>query len=241
MAMSIRETSLPLTRGTEILAATIDTATPVIAPTQVVLRGLYAITPDLADTALLVSKTREALRGGVRFLQYRNKRADRRLATEQALALRAVTQETAARLIINDDADLAVLVNADGVHLGRDDGAGRNFADLRRKAGTPAFIVGVSCYNELPRALAAAAAGADYVAFGSFFPSPTKPDARRAEFTLLQNARAKISIPVVAIGGITLENAPGLIAAGADALAVISALFDAPDISSQALAFNQLF
>ena len=239
-----RESRPRRTCGTDTLSASIKIAVPAVKPgpltSAAAICGLYAVTPDIADTPLLVAKVRAALRGGVRLLQYRNKQASKSLAITQAQALRAVTREASALLIINDDAELALSIKADGVHLGLDDDASRDLAALRREAGRASFIVGISCYNELSRAIDAAAAGADYVALGSFFASATKPGARRAGLGLLLQARQEISVPLVAIGGITLENAPGLIGAGADALAVISALFDAPDIPSQAHAFNQL-
>jgi thiamine-phosphate pyrophosphorylase len=145
--------------------------------------------------------------------------------------------QTGARLIINDHVELARAVDAHGVHVGAED-AGLQEA---RAALGPEKIVGVSCYNRLELARDAQAAGADYVAFGSFFPSSVKPHAVRAPVELLLQARRELHVPIVAIGGITLEGAPRLISAGADALAVISALFDAPDISKAALDFSALF
>lgn len=232
-------------RATDTSGASVGIATPSLkrehGDPASALRGLYAITPDIADTARLVAKAQAALQGGVQLLQYRNKQAGRALAQAQATALRAATRKASARLIINDDVDLALSVHADGVHLGIDDDAGRDFATLRRQAGNPQFIIGVSCYDELPRAIEAEGAGADYVAFGSFYSSMTKPGARRSDISVLNAARQQVSIPLVAIGGITLDNAPRLLAAGADALAVITAVFEAPDITATVQAFNQLF
>lgn len=214
------------------------------------IRGVYAITPDVAHTPLLISQVSEALSGGVRLLQYRNKRADKILALEQASALRNLTVEFAARLIINDDIELALAVSADGVHLGRDDspiaGTFVNFDLLRRRASNSSprnarFLVGISCYNDIDSARAAVAAGADYIAFGSFFPSPSKPLATRAELSLIGQAKRELSLPVVAIGGITVENTPQLVAAGADAVAVISSLFGAGNICSQAQLLSSFF
>lgn len=205
------------------------------------IQGLYAITPDFADTAVLLDATRAALSGGARIIQYRNKGADKLLALEQARALRALTLEMPACLIINDDPALAVAVHADGVHLGREDMTGRTFQALRLRAANPHFIIGVSCYDQIALGLDAAAAGADYVAFGSFYPSSTKPAATRAALSLLHEAKQKIRLPVVAIGGITLDNAPKLTHAGADAVAVISALFDAADIAATAKQFTSIF
>jgi thiamine-phosphate pyrophosphorylase len=201
------------------------------------LNGLYAVTPDEADTSQLVERVADALAGGVRLIQYRNKTARPARRLEQARALRSVCTQVGARLIVNDHVDLARSVDADGVHVGAED-AGLEEA---RAALGPDKIVGVSCYNRLELARAAEARGADYVAFGSFFPSSVKPQAVRAPIELLQQARSELRVPIVAIGGITLDVAPRLIAAGADALAVISALFDATDISKAAVDFSALF
>lgn len=216
------------------------------------IRGVYAITPDEPNTELLSARVSDALAGGVRLIQYRNKAAGKRLAHEQALALRHLTAEVGAQLIINDDIELALEVSADGVHLGRDDGhsaaddARVDFDSLRRHAARSStcrgtFMIGVSCYNEMDLARSAAAAGADYVAFGSVFPSTTKPLAVRAALSLIQRAKQELSLPVVAIGGITPENAPQLLAAGADAVAVISSLFGGCDIRARAFAFTSIF
>jgi len=188
------------------------------------LAGLYAVTPDLADTADLVVRVERALDGGASALQYRNKTADAALRHRQAEALARVTAARGALYIVNDDPALCAAVGADGVHLGEDDGS---VAAAREIVG-PDRIIGVSCYNDLGLAEAAVAAGADYVAFGSFFPSGVKPEARRAAVALLGHA-AVLRVPVVAIGGITAENAGELERAGARAVAVISAVFGAED------------
>lgn len=201
------------------------------------INGLYAITPDCADTADLLRRVRLALAGGARVLQYRNKPANAVLRLAQASALRALTREFAVPFIVNDDALLAQQVGADGVHLGAMDGslyAARSVLGGRK-------IIGVSCYNRLPLAQEAAEAGADYVAFGAFFPSGIKPDAVVADTGLLRQARAGLAVPLVAIGGITAQNGASLIESGADALAVISALFDAADITATAQEFSKLF
>jgi thiamine-phosphate pyrophosphorylase len=206
------------------------------------LRGLYAITPELAGPAPSLARQVElAIAGGARLIQYRDKSQDRagdrerRLA--QAHALRAVCRGAGVPLIINDDATLAAAVSAGGVHLGRDDVSP---AEARRLLG-PAAIIGVSCYDRLELAEAAQAAGADYVAFGSFFPSGTKPLAVRAELDLLRRAHRSIRVPLVAIGGITPENGAALIAAGADLLAVVSGVFGGPDPRAAAQAYARLF
>ncbi len=201
------------------------------------ISGLYAVTPDEPDTDILMHKVRQALAGGARWLQYRNKLAGSALQREQAAALRTLTRSYAARLIINDDPDLALTVDADGVHLGADD---QGIAAVRARLGS-GKVIGASCYNRPPLAFDAVAQGADYVAFGVFFPSGVKPGAVKAEIDLLRQARSELSVPVVAIGGITLDNAPQLLAAGADALAVISGVFAAPDIEQAAQNFSNLF
>lgn len=199
------------------------------------VRGLYALTPDEADTAKLLGALAAALDGGTRLVQYRNKRADAALRAAQAQALQALCARYGARLIVNDFPALAAAVGAAGVHVGRDDAS---ITAARALLGDG--IVGASCYNELQRALDAQAQ-VDYVAFGSFFASSTKPGAARATLDLLRDARAKLHVPIVAIGGITLDNAPSLVAAGADAIAVSSALFGAPDVAETARRFNRLF
>jgi thiamine-phosphate pyrophosphorylase len=192
------------------------------------LAGLYALTPDLADTAALTARTALALSGGASAIQYRNKAASAELKLQQAVALRALCSARGIIFIVNDDIELARSVDADGVHLGRDDAS---VAAARARLG-PAAIVGVSCYDELERAQAAIAAGGDYIAFGSFYPSRAKPNAVRPAPRLIAEAKARWpEVGVVAIGGITAANAAPLLAAGADAVAVISALYDAPDIA----------
>ena len=182
-------------------------------------------------------KVRRALQGGARVLQYRNKSADPDLQLQQARALRLLTREFGATFIVNDDARLAAQVAADGVHLGSEDG---DIAAARGLLGA-ARTIGVSCYNRAPLAFEAARQGADYVAFGAFFASAVKPGAVQAEVSMLQAAQRELNVPIVAIGGITLQNGAALIAAGADALAVISALWNAPDIEQAARNFSTLF
>lgn len=198
--------------------------------------GLYALTPDEPDTATLAAKVRAAITGGATAVQYRNKQAPALLRQEQALTLVALCRSAGVPLLVNDDVELALAVDAAGVHLGRDDG---DLAAARRRLG-PARLLGASCYDRLEFAERAVAAGADHVAFGSVFASPTKPAAVHAPLALLGAAR-RLGVPVVAIGGVTLENAALAIAAGADALAVITALFDAGDVAARARAFNDLF
>jgi thiamine-phosphate pyrophosphorylase len=201
------------------------------------IRGLYALTPEITNTARLVERTAEALAGGTSLVQYRNKHGAAALRRDQALALKRLCHSHQVPLLINDDVELAREIGADGVHLGRDDAP----IDAARAVLGAQALVGVSCYNELSRALNAQRAGADYVAFGSLFVSAVKPDAVRASTALLREARARVALAIVGIGGITPSNAPEVVAAGADAVAVISALFDAPDVSAAAQAFCRAF
>lgn len=205
--------------------------------TKPAIAGLYAITPNLADTNELLRKVRLALQGGARVLQYRNKSADAALQLQQASALRNLTREFDTTFIVNDDAALAAQVDADGVHLGGEDGS---VAAARALLGATK-IIGVSCYNRAPLALEAVQQGADYVAFGAFFPSSVKPAAVIAEVSMLRAVRNEIDVPIVAIGGITQQNGAELVQAGATSLAVISALWDAPNIEASAKDFSKLF
>ena len=197
------------------------------------MRGLYAITPDIAELEPLLHKVEQALKAGVALLQYRNKAISKDKRLLQARELAPLARGYGVPLIINDDIEIAASVGANGVHLGREDG------DLAAaRARLPGRILGASCYNDLDKARAAVRAGANYVAFGSVFPSPTKPQAVRAPLSLFA---ANLGVPLCAIGGITLDNAPALIAAGADLLAVITDLFDAPDIAARAAQYRKLF
>jgi len=199
-------------------------------------RGLYALTPERLDTVALCAAVEAALVGGTVLLQYRNKLADTKLRRAQASQLQALCARYRVPLLINDDVELARDLRADGVHLGESD------VDIQaaRVALGPKAIIGASCYDDFARAERAAAAGASYLAFGAFFPSSTKPNARRASLELLRKA-ARFGLPRVAIGGISADNAPPLIAGGADLLAVISDLFDAPNIETAARRYSALF
>lgn len=204
---------------------------------QAELHGLYAVTPEASDGARLLRQVEAALNGGCRIVQLRDKQSSMRERVARAHALRALTRRQGALFLINDDLALCQLVDADGVHLGRDDG------DLRgaRAILGPGRILGASCYADPDAARAAAAAGADYVAFGAAYASPTKPAAASAPLALYADACSSLSIPVCAIGGITAENAPPLIAAGVELLAVITDLFSAPDIAARAAQYQRLF
>ncbi|MGE3677011.1 MAG: thiamine phosphate synthase [Burkholderiales bacterium] len=199
------------------------------------MRGLYAITPEGAAGERLVALAAAALAGGAVVLQYRSKSSDHAQALHDARALRSVCRDHGALFIVNDDPRLALESEADGVHLGRDDAG---LAAARALLGRR--IIGVSCYDSLALARAAAAAGADYVAFGSVFASSTKPAAVRAPLELFVQAR-HLRVPLVAIGGVTLDNAAQAIGAGADCVAVISDLFSASDVKARARAYADLF
>jgi thiamine-phosphate pyrophosphorylase len=186
-------------------------------------RGVYLITPDDADTERLLARM-DGLLGHAALLQYRNKSGSSNLRRTQAEALRVRCTTHGIPLIINDDIVLASAVGADGVHLGEADAE----VEAARDVLGMGAIIGVSCYNDLERAREAAASGASYIAFGAFFPSSTKPNARRATFDLLRDSSA-FGLPRVAIGGISPDNARSVVAAGADLIAVISGVFDAPD------------
>lgn len=202
------------------------------------LSGLYAITDaELIGDARLLPAVAAALQGGARLVQYRDKSQDAARRRQEAEALRSLCHTHGALLIINDDVQLAADCGADGVHLGKDDSA----IQTARQLLGPSAIIGVSCYNDLTRAHAAQSAGADYLAFGSFYPSAIKPQAPRATLELLRQARQELRLPLCAIGGITADNAAPLLAAGADLLAVISDVFAADDIKAAASRYRMLF
>jgi len=199
------------------------------------MKGVYAITPNTASTDALARMVADALRGGIDFLQYRNKVADASLRKEQAETLLRMARASNVPLIINDDVRLAAEIDADGAHVGRDDGEVR----AARRA-LPGKLLGASCYASLEAARAAVADGADHVAFGSMFASGTKPGAARAPIGIFSRARS-LGVPLVAIGGITLDNAEQVISAGADCVAVISDLFGTPDIAARARLYRSIF
>lgn len=200
------------------------------------LRGLYAVTPEALSGAALYRAAEAACGNGAVVLQYRNKSTDTVQRRADADALRAITTVCGALFIINDDIELAKVCGADGVHVGRDDGG----PALARKALGRDALIGVSCYDNPALARAAARDGADYVAFGSMYASSTKPAAPPASIGRFAEV-ADLGLPRCAIGGVTLARAPELIAAGADLLAVVSDLFDAPDIAARARAYARLF
>ena len=206
-----------------------------------VIKGLYAITPDIADTDLLLKKVEAALQGGASILQYRNKLANQQLQTLQASALLPLCKQYSVPLIMNDSFKLCLTLDADGVHLGTDDGI---LAEVNLRIGSDK-ILGASCYNRFDLALRAQTQGASYVAFGACFTSITKPNAPVAGLDLFTKAKTDLDIPAVAIGGITLQNASQLVKAGASAIAVINAIFNplftTDDIKSASQQFSIMF
>lgn len=200
------------------------------------IRGLYAVTPDIANTALLCQMVEAALQGGASVVQYRNKVADKNLQFTQAKALLKICQQYQIPLIINDNLMLAKMVGADGVHLGASDGE----VSVARETLGADKIIGVSCYNQIALAVSVAEQGASYVAFGACFASNTKPNAPTASLALFDEAK-QLNIPIVAIGGIDLQNAHLLKAAGANAIAVVNALFASKNITQTATEFKHLF
>lgn len=198
-------------------------------------RGLYAVTQtENKAPDVVIAEVEAALRGGVAIVQYREKEPVDALYLARELI--KICHRYEVPLLVNDDLGLAEAAGADGVHLGREDA---EIAQARKRLGSEA-IIGSSCYNSLERALTAQSQGADYVAFGRFFPSSSKPLASPADLDTLRNAKQVISVPIVAIGGILPENGALLIEAGADLLAVIGGIFDR-DPEGSARAFHRLF
>jgi len=201
------------------------------------ISGPYAITPDLNQTNDLLNKTRQVLEGGVKLVQYRNKSANESLRREQAKLLLSLCREHNALLIINDHLEIAIEIDADGVHVGKNDvsvSAAKNQLGQNK-------IVGTSCYNQLDLAMQAQKDGADYIAFGAFFSSLTKPNAVSVSISLVNQAQKALSIPIVGIGGIQLTNARTVIQSGCAAIAVCHDLFQAENIKATAEHYVQLF
>jgi len=199
-------------------------------------QGIYAITQtENRSHQQILEQTEAALRGGAAVLQYRNKSS--LPATELAQALFSLCQHYQIPFIVNDDIELAAALKADGVHLGQDDG---DIKQARQRLG-PDAIIGISCYNDLDRALTMARAGANYVAFGRFFPSSSKPLARPAHIQTIRQAKQQIAIPIVAIGGILPENGQQLLEAGADFLAIIGGIFNHKNPEQATREYQKLF
>ncbi len=203
------------------------------------LHGLYGVTDSQLqpDDRILIETVEQALIGGMKVLQYRDKSLDNGKRLRQAGALKVLCHQYQAMLIINDDIELALDVEADGVHLGQQD---ESLAYARERLGDYA-IIGISCENSLEKAKAAVELGANYIAFGKFFPSRTKPDAKNAELSVLSEARQMFDLPIIAIGGITVENASDVITVGADMVAVVNNLFAAQNIRERSQNFMTLF
>jgi thiamine-phosphate pyrophosphorylase len=206
------------------------------------IQGLYGITPQWSDIDRIDQAVREAASGGMRIVQFRHKTADATWRASAASKLRRTCSELGVMLIINDDWSLAQAVGADGVHLGRDDPEPR----VARQALGSSVIIGASCYGDINRAADMAKQGVDYVAFGAMYSSQTKPQATAAPLEVLSQARQTLApdfpaLGLVAIGGITLDNARHVLSAGADSLAVLGGLFMNPDITGTARAFTELF
>jgi thiamine-phosphate pyrophosphorylase len=199
--------------------------------------GLYAITQDNLPTDTLLAGVDAILQGGCKLVQYRNKQQCRDRMLQEVRELLALCHRYGATLLINDDVELAVTAGAHGVHLGQEDMPIQQARDILG----PQAIIGITCHNSIALAEEAQLAGADYVAFGRFFPSDTKHSAPPAELTVLLVAKQRLNIPVVAIGGITLDNAPAVLSAGADILAVVGDLFNAPDITARSQSYSDLF
>lgn len=201
-----------------------------------ILKGLYAITDPELMGADLVAKAEQAILGGINILQYRNKTMPLKQQEQEALSLSKLCHQHGITFIINDNIELAIKVNADGVHLGQKD---TQFQAARKRLGENK-IIGVTCNNQIEFALTAQEQGADYVAFGRFYNSKTKPSAPHAEISLLTEARKQITVPIVAIGGITPESAPSLLNEGVDMLAVIQSIFGQTDILNATRQFVEI-
>jgi thiamine-phosphate pyrophosphorylase len=202
-----------------------------------IIKGLYAITPDSADLNTLIQKTQWAIEGGAFMVQYRSKILNRDVKMQQCVAILRLCREYDVPCIVNDDVEMCRTLKADGVHLGEKDD---NIAEVRRILGENA-IIGSSCYNQIERAKSAQNEGASYVAFGAMFPTSTKPNAPRATLALLKEAKREIRIPIVAIGGITVNNAQEVIEAGVDAIAVINSLYESKTIKETAETLTKMF
>ncbi|HBV21147.1 MAG TPA: thiamine phosphate synthase [Nitrosomonas sp.] len=201
------------------------------------IHGLYGITPNLIDTAVLLNQTEQILTGGAQLIQYRNKIADKTLRRHQANLLLRLCRTYATPMIINDHLDLATEIDADGVHVGQND---VDITAARKLLGTDK-IIGATCYNRLDLAIQAESKGADYVAFGAFYPTSTKQNTVTAPLDILVQARKILTIPIIGIGGINLTNAQTIIKNGADAVAVSYTLYQAKDIHKTAETFSRFF
>lgn len=202
------------------------------------MKGVYAITDEsLLPGTLLAERVEAALAGGIALLQYRNKSADNAQQLAEGRLLKSLCRQYRTPLLINDNLELCIALGANGVHLGQSD---TGLQTARARLGAEA-IIGVTCHSDLALARKAEQEGASYVAFGRFYPSNTKPDARPASLEVLHQARQALTLPIVAIGGINAENGAALLDAGADMLAVIHYLFAFPDVTARVRQLNTLF
>ena len=201
------------------------------------LHGLYIITDAKLCANAIVNKVEQAILGGAQVIQYRNKTATKEIQRTEALVLQSLCKKYQRCFLINDNIELAMEVNADGVHLGQTDSS---LTDARKQLGDNK-IIGITCHSDITSATAAEKNSADYVAFGRFYPSQTKPTAPPATLEVLQQAQSELNIPIVAIGGINNDNASALIQAGANMIAVIHAIFSAQDIKQTAQLLSDKF
>jgi len=204
---------------------------------QHALSGLYVITDDKLSDSHLLEHVQQAIQGGAGIVQYRSKTKQTAIKEMTARSLLELCREHRVPLLINDDVELAANIGADGVHLGQTD---TRLTEARQRLGAGA-IIGITCHASLELATQAQQQGASYVAFGRFFNSQTKPDASPANIDLLRYAKKQLSIPICAIGGITIDNATTLIDAGADLLAVIHGVFGQVDIQKAAQSYVKLW
>lgn len=200
-------------------------------------KGIYAITPDQADSSVLFAQVEQALQGGISLLQYRDKISAPAEMLARARTLQSLCQQQNVPLIINDSAELALACKAAGVHLGQSDGS---LSQARNLLGTQA-IIGITCHHQLELAIQAQQAGADYVAFGRFFNSKTKPGSPLATIDLVRAAKNRLTLPIVAIGGLSEANCPPLINQDIDYIALIDEVFSAANINKKCLSLNRLF
>jgi len=201
------------------------------------LSGLYVITDDKLSGPHLLEHVQQAIEGGARLVQYRNKTNQAAIKEMTARSLLELCRDHRVPLLINDDVELAVNIGADGVHLGQAD---IKLSEARRRLGAGA-IIGITCHASLAFAIQAQQHGASYIAFGRFFASQTKPNASSANIELLQQAKQQLSIPLCAIGGINIDNATPLIDAGADLLAIIHGVFGQDNIQQAAQRYTKLW
>ena len=202
-----------------------------------IINGIYAITPDWHDTKKLVAKTDEILSNKINLLQYRNKKANKQLKMTQAKELQALCHRYQVPFIINDDYELCSILKADGIHLGKDD---ITIEEVRDRLGND-IIVGVSCYNDFERVNKMMATNCDYIALGACFPTKTKPNAPHASLNFLEHVVETSIKPVVAIGGINLDNCSPVINSGVDAIAMINALYSTDKVSDKILEIKRKF